>query len=390
MNRFVQILIGVVLCSLTAASAVVLNVPRYEQETGFWCWDASCEGIIHYFGQTIGGTVGDTTVTQQQIADYAVGGSMYLGNWLTGNDPANGYYHGCDDVLANWGVSSAYIGRPLTTTEIQGVLGTGNPIDIEWDWDTVGGGHNVVICGLEDSLVTVNDPFYHGGGVLVEDTSWVYHGLSWPGGTSGSFTHTWTQSLWTTVRPSPVTETIQVTAPTAGANVPYSDSLVICWNTNILGDIVVELLDASDNVYDIAYGYPAFTGRFALDFDANFLPPGSYRAVIRTEEGAANPVGDTGAAFNVGGSTSNRIMAGARPEHLGIGDFSRTGFTLAIPRSGNYAISAYRLDGRRVFTQRLSHDAGYVHLDSYSLPAGCYLFSVEGDGCRMQTKGFIR
>lgn len=179
------------LLNATAAYATTLNVSQKYQEETQWCWAACSEAILEYYG---------TSKTQTEIAEYGTEG-VNTWNWLYGSTPGDPPRNGVDLILDYYGsISSDPLDRYLSQVEVQSEIDYGRPSVIRWGWDS-GGGHIVVVYGIEDATVYLMDPWY---GPTVDTYSWVVSGSS----------HTWTHSLQLTTNPSLSTTTTPSTTST--------------------------------------------------------------------------------------------------------------------------------------------------------------------------------
>jgi Papain-like cysteine protease AvrRpt2 len=159
------------LCFLpTLCLALILNVSQCYQEQDQWCWAASSQSVLAFYG---------TSLTQTQIAQYGTGGTN-IWNYLYGSDATR---TGVDLILGHFGsISSSAFASALTQTDVQSEIDTnGRPIVIRWGWDS-GGGHILVLNGLVSGTAYLMDPWY---GPTINSYDWVVQGSS----------HTWTHSL---------------------------------------------------------------------------------------------------------------------------------------------------------------------------------------------------
>ena len=155
---------GIALCG-------VLDLNQKNQEKTQWCWAASCQSVLEFYG---------LAVTQTSIASYGAGGSNvwnYL--WGSGN-PGDGIFRrGCNLILTNFGGVSSYgFTGLLTLPQLQAEVDGARPVVINWAWDG-GGGHILVARGVVSNNVYLMDPWY---GASVNDYAWVCQG----GGIHGS------------------------------------------------------------------------------------------------------------------------------------------------------------------------------------------------------------
>lgn|GEM_PF-3513061 len=157
----------VVMASLLASVyAGTLAVPLIGQEMDNWCWNASSNMVLQFYG---------FTHTQTEVAAWAVGGynvpnhlsSTTVGP-LAAPAPAAGTYNrkGCGLVLTEFGpVNSNYLTRCLTYDEVKTTIDENCPaiLLIRWiDGGTDTGGHIIVLRGYETAdgdKVAIADPW---------------------------------------------------------------------------------------------------------------------------------------------------------------------------------------------------------------------------------------
>lgn len=148
----------VVMASLLApVYAGTLAVPLIGQEKDNWCWDASSNMILRYYG---------FTHTQTEVANWGVEG-WNVGNHLSGTvvgplaappPDANKTYNrkGCALVLKQFGpVDSSFLARALTMDEVSEEIDAKRPAMIAVRWiDGVKdvGGHAIVLRGYDESV----------------------------------------------------------------------------------------------------------------------------------------------------------------------------------------------------------------------------------------------
>ena len=179
-SRVLAVLVVMVVVSLLApVYAGTLAVPLIGQEEPNWCWDASSNMILKYYG---------FTHTQTEVADWAVGG-YNVGNHLSGTtigplaapgSPSPGTYNrkGCGLVLKQFGpVDSSYLDRALTMDEVSEEIDGKRPAMIAVRLIKAGtdvGGHAIVLRGYDESvdeIISLNDPWpaddnVHGPGTV--------------------------------------------------------------------------------------------------------------------------------------------------------------------------------------------------------------------------------
>jgi hypothetical protein len=153
-----------------AAFATVLNVQQHYQEKSQWCWDATSQAILEFYG---------IIQTQTAIAEYGTPDSENIPNNLINN--------GTDPVR-----NSVASSEPEVLKQIDSL----RPIAIRWGWDS-GGGHILAIRGIAGSTLYLMDPW--DGNAQISTYLWVVRGDS---------THTWTHSLTMNTSPSETIATI--------------------------------------------------------------------------------------------------------------------------------------------------------------------------------------
>jgi len=159
-----------VLAVTNSCFGTILNVTQHNQEQTQWCWDASSQMVLEFFGHTY---------SQSAIAQWAVGGQN-IPNYLYGSTDSS--MHGCDEILDHFGsISSTGSASAMSLSTLASEISAGRPAVIRWGWDS-GGGHILVVRGTDGNSVYLNDPW---NGQSVNNYSWVYQG----GG------HTWTHTL---------------------------------------------------------------------------------------------------------------------------------------------------------------------------------------------------
>ena len=173
-----------ILLFVSTGFAKVLPVPETFQKQSQWCWDASSQAVLKYYG---------TSVTQCEIANYAFGETTCCINvvWPDGTGPKcnkpwylYGKHGSVKDNLLHYGKiesegSSSALSKDTCTSEIN----QERPWVMRWGWKA-GGGHILVGRGIEGNTVYYMDP-WPGEGYKTADYTAVV----------GSSTHTWTHSL---------------------------------------------------------------------------------------------------------------------------------------------------------------------------------------------------
>jgi hypothetical protein len=155
----------------------VLNVPQYNQEQNQWCWDASAQMVLAFYGHSY---------SQTEIANWAVGGQN-VPNYLYGSTDPN--MHGDDEILQHFGnIASTGHANALSLNETTTEINNSRPVILRWGWNS-GGGHIAVIHGVDGNTVYVRDP-WPDNGPQVQSYEWVVH----PYGNSGTWTHSLTMN----------------------------------------------------------------------------------------------------------------------------------------------------------------------------------------------------
>lgn len=158
---------------LAAASScfgTVLGVPQYNQEKNNWCWCASAQMVLAYYG---------ASYSQTTIAAWAVQGRD-IANYLYGSPDSS--MHGDDEILTHFGsLSSSGLAYAMSLSTLTSEINAGRPPMIRWGWNG-GGGHIVVAYGTSGSTVYVRDPWY---GNTINTYDYVLHARN-----AGTWTHT--------------------------------------------------------------------------------------------------------------------------------------------------------------------------------------------------------
>ncbi len=177
--KVVGIAIAACLIHQTSLVACTLNVPEDYQEQDQWCWAATSQAVLTYYG---------TNVTQSQIAQYGTDGADNW-NWLYGSSTGP-TQNGVDLILYYFQqITSTPYANALSQDVVRTEICTNaRPVVIRWGWNS-GGGHILAIRGLDnDGTTYLMDPWY---GPTINTYSWVLSGSS----------HTWTHSLQLNVTP---------------------------------------------------------------------------------------------------------------------------------------------------------------------------------------------
>jgi len=182
------LLIGVLLLTLASTSfaARVLSFPLRIQEHNQWCWDATSQAILDYYG---------TYVAQCTIANWAWNRNDCCGSYAWDannacNQPNTLWGSGSQQaVIANWGVSSTVYTGPLPLASCEYLIDLKLPFVIRFGW-TTGGGHVMDNYGVIGNYLYYMDP-WPGNGYTVSLYPWVVNGTG----------HLWTHALYMTTIP---------------------------------------------------------------------------------------------------------------------------------------------------------------------------------------------
>jgi len=162
----------------TSAQAVILDIDQVYQEMTQWCWAATSQSVLRYY---------DHEYTQTQIAEYGTDG-LNEWNWLYG-ETTNPTRRGIDMILYHFAeLESNSYSFGLNYDQANTQISAMKPVFVRWGWNS-GGGHFVVIKGLEGNTTYLMDPWY---GPTINTFAWTQEA----GG------HTWTHTL--TLQTAPV------------------------------------------------------------------------------------------------------------------------------------------------------------------------------------------
>ncbi|PKN79020.1 MAG: hypothetical protein CVU48_06555 [Candidatus Cloacimonetes bacterium HGW-Cloacimonetes-1] len=183
--------------------AVVLDVDQIQQEMTNWCWAATSQSVLRYYGFGF---------SQTQIAAYGTDGANDW-NWLYGSSE-NPTRRGIDMILYNFGgLQTLSFDRSFSFAESESDINNSKPLFVRWGWNT-GGGHFVVLKGLEDNNAYLMDPWY---GATINTYPWVLSG-------SG---HTWTHSLQMLTSPVANDDVVEISNTLRCYPNPFSQSVKI-------------------------------------------------------------------------------------------------------------------------------------------------------------------
>ena len=182
--------------SAKASGPTVIDVPVKLQEQDNWCWDASSQCVLQFYGYYY---------TQCAIANFAVTGNGWGNddccadpsgpicnqpNYLFGFDTGSG---NVNDILTHFGnIDTDTQGSALSWDDTVSQLNSGRPFIMGWGW-TAGGGHDLVGYGC---MVENNSPklYYMNpweAGYTISDFTWVQEASD----------HEWDQTLLMTPAP---------------------------------------------------------------------------------------------------------------------------------------------------------------------------------------------
>jgi hypothetical protein len=173
------IILGILISlQLDIAQAGVLNVRQIYQLQSAWCWAATCQSVLEFYG---------LVQAQTNVAHYGTGGIntwTYLGGSGTGPDGI--YRRGCDMILNNFGsLATTGVMSYITAPQLLNEITAARPVIVNWVWDT-SGGHILIAHGMVSNNVFLMDPLY---GPTISDYNWVRSG--------GGHTWQWTLKLVT-------------------------------------------------------------------------------------------------------------------------------------------------------------------------------------------------
>lgn len=149
-----------VLAMAIPIQAQELDVPLFPQEGRNWCWNASAQMVLSFFGHE---------ATQTDIAAWAVAGHD-VGNHLQGDTRLTRVgrtlinRRGTAAVLRQFGpVDSVYLDRALSFAEVEDNIDANRPsiLGVYWTQNGrfLGSGHAIVLYGYADgNLVRLRDP----------------------------------------------------------------------------------------------------------------------------------------------------------------------------------------------------------------------------------------
>ena len=158
--KFIAITAIAVLAATNSCFGTVLSVTQRYQEQNQWCWNACCQMILEFNGNSY---------SQTAIADWAVQGRNVPNFMYNSSDSSR---HGMDEVLTHFGsIATTGSGSAMSLSTLTSEISAGRPVAVGWGWDS-GGGHVVIARGTDGNYVYLNDP-WHANGQSVQTYNWV-------------------------------------------------------------------------------------------------------------------------------------------------------------------------------------------------------------------------
>lgn len=228
MNKFTLMLIAFI---VSASFAAQIGVELVPQEKDQWCWAATSEAILKFYGLT--------ELTQTEIVTHVKGSPVNQTGG--GQEIANGI----NDFLE----CNAQAVSPLQESELKSRADNKNPLGIGWMWNQ-GGGHIVVYDGYkDDGTHVIMDPWEPNVG------KWTYF-TSYSALKSHNNKGNWREAVTTEYEVGP-TDTINVTAPTGSDEWEQGVEKVISWEDNLDGNVKIELYKGSSLSATISASTPS-------------------------------------------------------------------------------------------------------------------------------------
>jgi hypothetical protein len=141
----------------------------FNQEQRNWCWAASAQMILHYYGSM--------SLRQCDLANWAFG----VGGCC--NAPSSSL---CDQPISDakisqlfsaYGLQSSYTAGTVPSGVLQFEIDLNRPVQVAYSW-TGGGGHVAVVIGWDTNatgtFLRVNDPAQGSGGFYYSDLLTAY------------------------------------------------------------------------------------------------------------------------------------------------------------------------------------------------------------------------
>lgn len=264
----------------------VLNVSQIYQEQTEWCWAATSQTVLLYYGFNL---------TQQQIAQYGTDG-VNTWNWIWGSS-TNPTRNGIDLILEHFGsIQTTRYESALSLTTSTTNINSNKPFFIRWGWDS-GGGHFVVCHGTNSSSLYLMDPWY---GPTINSYSWVVDGS----------THTWTHSLTMDDPPTPILNASPTSLSFGNVQVDtYSDPQTY----SLTGDnLTANITVSAPSHYEVSLSQSSGYGG-SVSITPNGFSVNSF-IYVRFNPITGGPVSDNITNTSIGTSTVNVDVTG-----IGIG-----------------------------------------------------------------------
>jgi hypothetical protein len=244
-------------------SQTVLGVPTVIQQQNQWCWSASTNCILSYYG---------VTTSQCQIAEYTRNvatwhnfGSVNCCSSATAGCNYWNYNWGCagsmEDILMNFGsISITNLSYAIPSSVINTEINGNRPFLIRWGWFS-GGGHFIVGRGYDAS----NQNVYYmnpwpGEGAKVASYNWMVN----------DSVHSWTHTQLLLTNPPTSTSISETESVADGINIypnPSTDKI------NINSKHTITFLQLFDVAGKEVYSSNDNNG---IDVKANHLSKGLY------------------------------------------------------------------------------------------------------------------
>jgi hypothetical protein len=130
-----------------------LLVMRFRQQQTQWCWAASAQMVMHFYG--------DNSITQCDLANWLFDQSSCC---VTAS--SSDCNQGCEirdikQVYKEWGIQSTRKSTSVSFAKLREEINAGRPVEIVFEWEG-GGGHAAIIRGYrqdeDGNYLLVNDP----------------------------------------------------------------------------------------------------------------------------------------------------------------------------------------------------------------------------------------
>lgn len=150
-----------------ADESVVLPVAPIPQSAQMWCWAATTEMILSYYGQP---------GSQCEVVSYWVGADCCPANTAPWCDVGAPSPELIQQAIALGQVGAQLVYAPLSFSQLKSEIDTGHPVVVLYSGSF--GGHVVVLHGYDGAgNVYINDPFY-GQFIVPYATANLYNGSS--------------------------------------------------------------------------------------------------------------------------------------------------------------------------------------------------------------------